>query len=44
MANFKPMVETMQLIKLYTLLTNAYDPNGYNLYNMSGNVAEWVDL
>ena len=28
---------------LYTVEANAYDPNGYNLFNMAGNVSEWVD-
>ena len=28
---------------LYTVEANAYDPNGYNLYNMAGNVSEWID-
>lgn len=26
----------------YTLPVDAYDPNGYGLYNMSGNVSEWT--
>src|SRR5690606_13243946 len=28
---------------LYTVEAKSYDPNGYNLYNMAGNVAEWTD-
>ena len=28
---------------LYTVEVDAYEPNDYNLYNMAGNVAEWVD-
>ena len=35
----------MQLTRrLYTVEADAYEPNDYNLYNMSGNVAEWVDV
>ena len=34
----------MPLIKLCTLLKlNHMKPNDYNLYNMAGNVSEWVD-
>jgi formylglycine-generating enzyme required for sulfatase activity len=22
----------------------SYEPNGYNLYNMAGNVSEWTDF
>ena len=43
MANFKPMRGDYAVDQAYTVEANAYDPNGYNLYNMSGNVAEWVD-
>ena len=44
MANFKPMRGDYAVDQaLYTVEANAYDPNGYNLYNMSGNVSEWVD-
>ena len=44
MANFKPMRGDYAVDQaLYTVEADAYDPNGYNLYNMSGNVAEWVD-
>lgn len=43
MANFKPMRGDYAVDQaLYTVEANAYDPNGYNLYNMSGNVSEWV--
>jgi hypothetical protein len=36
--------EIMQQIKLlYTVEAKSYEPNGYNLYNMAGNVAEWTD-
>ena len=27
---------------MYTVEADAYEPNDYNLYNMSGNVSEWV--
>ena len=44
MANFKPMRGDYAVDQaLYTVEANAYDPNGFNLYNMSGNVSEWVD-
>ena len=44
MANFKPMRGDYSVDQaLYTVEANAYDPNGYNLYNMAGNVSEWVD-
>jgi formylglycine-generating enzyme required for sulfatase activity len=44
MANFKPMRGDYAVDQaLYTVEANSYDPNGYNLYNMSGNVSEWVD-
>ena len=44
MANFKPMRGDYAVDQaLYTVEANAYDPNGYNLYNMAGNVSEWVD-
>ena len=44
MANFKPMRGDYAVDQaLYTVEANSYDPNGYSLYNMSGNVAEWVD-
>jgi formylglycine-generating enzyme required for sulfatase activity len=28
---------------LYTVEAKVYEPNGYNLYNMAGNVSEWTD-
>ena len=44
MANFKPMRGDYAVDQaLYTVESNAYDPNGYNLYNMAGNVSEWID-
>ena len=44
MANFKPMRGDYAVDQaLYTVEANAYDPNGYSLYNMSGNVSEWID-
>ena len=44
MANFKPMRGDYSVDQaLYTVEANAYDPNGYNLYNMAGNVSEWID-
>ena len=44
MANFKPMRGDYVVDQaLYTVEANAYDPNGYNLYNMAGNVSEWID-
>ena len=44
MANFKPMRGDYAVDQaLYTVEANAYDPNGYNLFNMAGNVSEWVD-
>jgi formylglycine-generating enzyme required for sulfatase activity len=29
---------------LYTVEAKSYEPNGYNLYNMAGNVSEWILL
>jgi gliding motility-associated lipoprotein GldK len=44
MANFKPMRGDYAVDQaLYTVEANAYDPNGYNLFNMAGNVSEWVN-
>ena len=44
MANFKPMRGDYSVDQaLYTVEANAYDPNGYNLFNMAGNVSEWID-
>jgi formylglycine-generating enzyme required for sulfatase activity len=35
--------EIMQQIRHCTQLAKSYEPNGYNLYNMAGNVSEWTD-
>ena len=44
LANFKPNRGDYAADgALYTVEAKSYDPNGYNLYNMSGNVAEWTD-
>ena len=44
MANFKPLRGDYAADQaLYTVEADAYEPNDYNLYNMAGNVAEWVD-
>jgi formylglycine-generating enzyme required for sulfatase activity len=42
LANFKPNREIMQH-QAYTVEAKSYEPNGYNLYNMAGNVSEWTD-
>ena len=43
MANFKPLRGNYAADQaLYTVEVDAYEPNDYNLYNMSGNVSEWV--
>ena len=43
LANFKPTRGDYAADKaLYTVEAKSYDPNGYNLYNMAGNVAEWT--
>jgi len=43
MANFKPLRGNYAADQaLYTVEADAYEPNDYNLYNMSGNVSEWV--
>ncbi len=43
MANFKPLRGDYAADQaLYTVEADAYEPNDYNLYNMAGNVAEWV--
>jgi gliding motility-associated lipoprotein GldK len=43
MANFKPLRGDYAADKaLYTVEADAYDPNDFNLYNMAGNVSEWV--
>ena len=44
LANFKPQRGDYAADgALYTVEAQSYDPNEYNLYNMSGNVAEWTD-
>ncbi|MBP4136724.1 MULTISPECIES: T9SS ring complex lipoprotein PorK/GldK [Flavobacterium] len=44
LANFKPSRGDYAADEaLYTVEAKSYDPNGYNLYNMAGNVAEWTD-
>ena len=43
MANFKPLRGDYAADQaLYTVEVDAYDPNDFNLYNMAGNVSEWV--
>ena len=43
LANFKPSRGDYAAdYALYTVEARAYEPNGYNLYNMAGNVAEWT--
>lgn len=44
MANFKPARGDYSADQaLYTVEAKSYDPNDYNLYNMAGNVSEWVN-
>lgn len=44
LANFKPLRGDYAADEaLYTVEADAYEPNDYGLYNMSGNVAEWVN-
>lgn len=44
LANFKPNRGDYAADNaLYTVEAKSYEPNGYNLYNMAGNVAEWTD-
>jgi gliding motility-associated lipoprotein GldK len=44
LANFKPLRGDYAADQaLYTVEADAYEPNDYNLFNMAGNVAEWVD-
>ncbi|MGV3461244.1 MAG: gliding motility lipoprotein GldK [Flavobacterium sp.] len=44
LANFKPSRGDYAADgALYTVEAKSFDPNEYNLYNMSGNVAEWTD-
>jgi gliding motility-associated lipoprotein GldK len=43
LANFKPLRGDYAADQaLYTVEAESYEPNDYNLYNMSGNVSEWV--
>nr|WP_228850687.1 gliding motility lipoprotein GldK [Aegicerativicinus sediminis] len=43
MANFKPLRGDYAADQaLYTVEADAYEPNDYDLYNMAGNVSEWV--
>jgi gliding motility-associated lipoprotein GldK len=43
LANFKPgRGDYAADNALYTVEAKTFDPNGYNLYNMAGNVAEWT--
>jgi gliding motility-associated lipoprotein GldK len=44
LANFKPMRGDYAADEaLYTVEAKSFQPNGYNLYNMAGNVAEWTE-
>jgi gliding motility-associated lipoprotein GldK len=44
MANFKPLRGDYAADQaLYTVEADSYEPNDYNLYNMAGNVSEWVN-
>ncbi|HRV55849.1 MAG TPA: gliding motility lipoprotein GldK, partial [Mangrovimonas sp.] len=44
MANFKPLRGDYAAEKaLYTVEAKSFEPNDYNLYNMAGNVSEWVN-
>lgn len=44
MANFKPNRGDYSVDgALYTVEAKSYQPNGFGLYNMSGNVSEWTD-
>jgi gliding motility-associated lipoprotein GldK len=44
LANFKPNRGDYAADgALYTVEAQSFDPNEFNLYNMSGNVAEWTD-
>ncbi len=43
LANFKPNRGDYAADgALYTVEAKSFDPNGYNLYNMAGNVSEWT--
>ncbi len=44
LANFKPSRGDYAADNaLYTVEAKSFQPNGYNLYNMAGNVSEWTD-
>ncbi|REH00460.1 T9SS ring complex lipoprotein PorK/GldK [Flavobacterium aquicola] len=44
LANFKPNRGDYAADQaLYTVEAKSYEQNGYNLYNMAGNVSEWTD-
>ncbi|MAN27369.1 MULTISPECIES: T9SS ring complex lipoprotein PorK/GldK [Mesonia] len=44
LANFKPLRGDYAADQsLYTVEADSYEPNDYNLYNMAGNVSEWVN-
>ena len=44
LANFKPQRGDYALDgALYTMEAKSYNPNGYGLYNMAGNVSEWTN-
>ena len=44
LANFKPNRGDYAADQaLYTVEAKSYEPNGYSLYNMAGNVSEWTD-
>ncbi len=44
LANFKPnRGDYAGDGALYTVEAKSYEPNGYNLYNMAGNVSEWTN-
>lgn len=44
LANFKPSRGDYAADgALYTVEAESFEPNGYNLFNMSGNVSEWTD-
>ncbi len=44
LGNFKPRRGNLSADGgMYTVAATAYAPNGYNLYNMAGNVSEWTN-
>ena len=44
LANFKPLRGDYAIDgNLYTAKVYSYNPNGYGLYNMAGNVSEWTE-